>query len=95
MPFSLSQARLLGAVLLALVLAFPATAQPSALSQEAKLTASDAAQGDSFGGSVSLSGNRALVGASSEDCAGDFSTCGAAYIFDFDGSSIEPPNQAG
>jgi FG-GAP repeat protein len=47
-----------------------------------KLTASDAAQDDSFGGSVALSasGESALIEATGADCtAGDF--CGAAYVF--------------
>ncbi|MFV0542173.1 MAG: FG-GAP repeat protein [Marinicella pacifica] len=53
--------------------------------QEAKLTASDGAQYDSFGQSVSLSGNRALVGAHNDDDKG--SNSGSAYIFDFDGTN--------
>lgn len=53
--------------------------------QEAKLTASDGAQHDSFGQSVSLSGNRALVGAHNDDDKG--SNSGSAYIFDFDGTN--------
>ena len=39
-------------------------------SQEAKLTASEAARGDVFGFSVSISGNRAIVGAFQDDDAG-------------------------
>jgi len=60
--------------------------------QIAKLTASDAAQGDEFGFSVTISGNTALVGARFEDNGGFFSRdTGAAYLFeneipgDFDG----------
>lgn len=50
--------------------------------QEAKLTASDAAAGDSFGSEVALSsdGTVALVGAPGRDCAGG-ADCGAAYVF--------------
>lgn len=52
---------------------------------EAKLLPSDGAAGDFFGGHVSLSGNRALVGASyKSDTFGDN---GAAYVFAFDGTS--------
>ncbi|MBN1866804.1 FG-GAP repeat protein, partial [Candidatus Sumerlaeota bacterium] len=47
--------------------------------QVAKLTASDAAAEDSFGYSVSLSGDTALVGAYRNDDGG--STSGSAYIF--------------
>ena len=54
-------------------------------SQEAKLLPSDGAAGDFFGGHVSLSGNRALVGASYK---GDsFGDNGAAYVFVFDGTN--------
>jgi hypothetical protein len=47
-----------------------------------KLTASDAAKGDNFGAHrrVGISGNRAIVGASTKDDAGQNS--GAAYLFD-------------
>ncbi len=50
-----------------------------------ELTASDAATSDFFGFSVSLSGDRALIGASRNDDSGTDS--GSAYIFDFDGSN--------
>ena len=50
--------------------------------EQAKLTASDAAAGDEFGGSVSISGDYAVVGAVADD---DFS--GSAYIFMRNGSS--------
>jgi len=46
--------------------------------QTEKITANDAGTDDVFGSSVSLSGNRALIGASGG---------GAAYLFDFDGSN--------
>ncbi|NQU25863.1 MAG: FG-GAP repeat protein, partial [Candidatus Nealsonbacteria bacterium] len=45
-----------------------------------KLTASDAESGDAFGDSVAISGNRAIVGAFSNDDAGTNS--GSAYLFD-------------
>ena len=54
-------------------------------SQEAKLTAADPGDIDEFGGSVSLSGDRALVGADRDDDAGTNS--GSAYLFTFDGAS--------
>ncbi len=53
--------------------------------QTQKLTASDAAANDQFGISVSLSGNRALIGANFDDDTNMDS--GSAYIFDFDGSN--------
>ncbi len=49
-------------------------------SQLAKLTASDAAEGDRFGFSVAISGNTALVGARRDDDGGFDS--GSAYLFD-------------
>jgi hypothetical protein len=52
----------------------------STWTQQAKLTASDAAAGDEFGVSVSVSGDTAVVGASSNDDAG--SASGSAYVFD-------------
>ena len=48
-----------------------------------KLTASDAAEGDFFGGSVSISGDRVIVAASFDDDGGLNS--GSAYIFERDG----------
>ncbi|GIV57334.1 MAG: hypothetical protein KatS3mg042_0247 [Rhodothermaceae bacterium] len=53
--------------------------------QVAKLTASDGAAGDVFGQSVSLSGDRALVGAYLDDDNG--SASGSAYVFEWDGSA--------
>ena len=51
-----------------------------------KLTASDAGLVDSFGTSVSLSGDTVIVGAYGDDCAaGD--RCGSAYVFRFNGTS--------
>ncbi len=48
-------------------------------SQQAKLTASDGAREDCFGGSVSLCGDTALVGATGNDDAG--ASSGSAYVF--------------
>ena len=53
--------------------------------EETKLIASDAQAGDSFGWSVSISGDYAIVGAYQED-AGD-TDAGAAYIYKRSGSS--------
>ena len=52
---------------------------------QAKRTASDAVAGESFGVSVSISGDYVIIGASNDDDAGDKS--GSAYIFVRDGSS--------
>ena len=57
----------------------------STWTQTAKLTASDGAAGDNFGWSVSLSGDRALVGAVVDDDNG--SASGSAYVFDLSGST--------
>lgn len=57
----------------------------SSWSQEGKLLANDGAAGDSFGTSVSISGNTAIVG--SHDSDGSGSGSGAAYIFVRNGSS--------
>ena len=48
-------------------------------SQEAKLTASDGTGSDGFGGSVAISGDTVVVGASRDDDAGTSS--GSAYVF--------------
>ncbi|MCZ6735989.1 MAG: FG-GAP repeat protein [Planctomycetota bacterium] len=53
---------------------------PSPINETAKLTALDAAAGDTFGGSVSISGDTAIVGASGNDDAGP--STGSAYIFE-------------
>jgi len=58
---------------------YPVTIDPT-WTQEAKLTASDKAAYDGFGTSVSISGDRALVGASNSDPGGT-SNAGAAYVF--------------
>jgi hypothetical protein len=54
-------------------------------SEKAKLTASDGEHFDHFGNSVSISGDRAIVGAHYEDENGPDS--GSAYIFERDGGS--------
>jgi len=48
--------------------------------QQAKLTASDAVAADYFGGSVSISGDTAVIGASGYDHA-DGTDAGSAYVF--------------
>jgi outer membrane protein assembly factor BamB len=45
-----------------------------------KITASDASEGDSFGGSLAVDGNLALVGAGGNKIDGEY--YGAAYLFD-------------
>ena len=54
-------------------------------SQQAKLTASDAAAGDAFGDAVSIDGDYAIVSAPENDDAG--SNSGSAYIFVRSGTS--------
>ena len=56
-------------------------------SEQAKITASDGVAGDSFGHSVSISGDYAVIGASGDDDNG--SDSGSAYIYYNDGVSIE------
>jgi FG-GAP repeat len=57
----------------------------SSWTQQQKLTASDAAAGDSFGASVAISGDTAVVGARFDDDAGTIS--GSAYVFVRSGTS--------
>ena len=57
----------------------------SSWSEQDKLTASDGAVGDSFGYSVSVSGDTAVVGAALDDDNGDLS--GSAYVFVRSGST--------
>lgn len=52
------------------------------VNEAAKLTSFDPAAGDRFGTSVSVSGDVAIIGAPSDDVAGDYA--GAAYVFRFD-----------
>ncbi|VAW48564.1 hypothetical protein MNBD_GAMMA03-1306 [hydrothermal vent metagenome] len=54
--------------------------------QTKKLLASDGGSTDEFGVSVSLSGDRALIGAVNYDDVTNGGNSGAAYIFDYDGS---------
>jgi hypothetical protein len=54
-------------------------------SQEAKLTAPDAAAGDNFGYSVAVSGDRVIVGAYGDDDGG--TGTGSAFIYHWSGSS--------
>ena len=53
--------------------------------QTAKFSASDTDPGDAFGISVSLDGDRALIGAYGDDDEGG--GAGAAYVFEFDGTN--------
>ena len=55
-------------------------------SQQAELTASDAAANDGFGSSVALSGDTALVGAAGKTVGGQ-SDAGAVYVFTRSGTS--------
>ena len=54
--------------------------------QQAKLTATDAASDDQFGNSVALSGNTALIGASAADTSAG-TNAGSAYVYVRDGAS--------
>lgn len=55
------------------------------INEQAKLVPSDGTADDAFGSRVSLSGNRALIGAFHDTDNGDNS--GAAYVFVFDGTT--------
>jgi hypothetical protein len=57
------------------------------IEQQPKLVASDGAAGDSFGASVSISGDYAIVGADGSDDDDKGTDTGSAYIFKWDGSS--------
>ncbi|MDF7799449.1 FG-GAP repeat protein [Pontiellaceae bacterium B1224] len=59
--------------------AYVFTRTGSVWSLQQKLTADDAATGDDFGNSVSVSGDTALIGASGDDDNG--SSSGSAYVF--------------
>ena len=54
--------------------------------EDAKLTAPDAAPGDVFGASVSVSGDVAFVGAYLDACAAG-QNCGSVYVYQFNGSA--------
>lgn len=58
---------------------------PQGWRQEAKLVPADAAAGDGFGGSVSISAERIIVGSCGNDEAAQ--DAGAAYVFRFNGAS--------
>src|SRR5262249_28291282 len=58
---------------------YPAPIDPT-LSQEAKLTAGDAASDDQFGAAVGISGETAVVGAPVDDTAAG-PNAGSAYVF--------------
>jgi hypothetical protein len=58
-------------------------------SQEQRLTASDAAEGDRFGHRVAVDGNVAVVGAVNHDGGG--ANAGAAYVFEFNGAEWTEP----
>ncbi|SNR15294.1 hypothetical protein [Tenacibaculum jejuense] len=55
-------------------------------SQQTILTASDSFAGDNFGSSIALQGNYLVVGASAQTNSSAVDT-GAAYLFEYDGSS--------
>jgi hypothetical protein len=57
----------------------------SAWVEQAKLLASDGAAGDSFGGSVAIDGDTAVISARTDDDNG--SNSGSAYMFRWDGSA--------
>lgn len=52
--------------------------------EEDRLNAGDADAGDTFGNSVALAGNTAVIGAVGDNAGG--SSAGAAYVFNFDGA---------
>jgi uncharacterized repeat protein (TIGR01451 family) len=60
--------------------AYPLTIDPLVVTEQAHLFASDGEAGDSFGISVALAGDTALVGAFGDDTAGG-SDAGSAYVF--------------
>jgi len=63
----------------------PNNVDPNNWVQQAKLTASDGAEYDWFGQSVSIDGNIVIVGAYADDDNG--SSSGSAYIFRYNGSN--------
>ncbi|MCP4700900.1 MAG: hypothetical protein GY862_29205, partial [Gammaproteobacteria bacterium] len=65
--------------------AYVFTRNGTAWSQQAKLTANDAATQDRFGGSVYLNGDTALIGSYKDDDGGDNS--GSAYVFTRNGTA--------
>ena len=65
--------------------AYVFTRSGTSWSQQAKLTASDAAAGDYFGTDVDISGDTVVVGAERQDTGGTYA--GAAYVFTRSGTS--------
>jgi hypothetical protein len=63
----------------------PDTSFPGTWSQEAKLTASDAAHLDQFADSVDISGDAVIVGVPLDDDPVLGGTAGSAYVYRFDG----------
>ncbi|MCK4653795.1 MAG: FG-GAP repeat protein [Candidatus Cloacimonetes bacterium] len=82
---SLVKSRLLGKKLFLLTVFFLSTALSAAWDNEQKLTASDGAEDDHFGHSVSINGDYAVIGAYWDDDNGTNS--GSAYIFHKSGTS--------
>ncbi len=68
------------------VLGLGATQACAQCVKQQRLTDSNEVASDTFGNSVSVNGDTALVGAPTDRC-GAGSSCGAAYVFRFDGSS--------
>ncbi len=60
-------------------------------SQEAKLFASDGDTNDRFGASVGISGTNIVVGAYGRE-AGDVTDAGAAYVYEFNGTTWDESN---
>jgi hypothetical protein len=65
---------------------YPLTVDPT-WSQQAELTASDPGNLNAFGGSVSVSGTTAVIGAFEHTVAGGNFQTGAAYVFEQSGST--------
>ena len=73
-------------LLCALLLSSPLLYAQPTVTEVQKLLASDAQSGDYFGYSVSLSGDRAVVGAVIEDAGGG--NAGASYVYERDGFGV-------
>jgi hypothetical protein len=84
---SIPDTKYLSLILIALTVLFilPADLAQASWPELDKLLASDAAAGDQFGHSVSVSGAFAIVGAQADDDNGSLS--GSAYIFYYNGTS--------
>lgn len=72
--------------LVAVIVAMGSARAPAQCVEDQELTASDAAQRDQFGSTVSVSENTAVVGAPGDNCVAG-ADCGAAYVLRFDGTS--------